>query len=201
VALKPDLIVAAEGIYSQANIAKLRSLHLHVLVVNPTTIAGVLRDITLVGTAAGVPMKAIQVVNGLQARINAVAAKISTVKTRPSVYYELDKTYYTVGHGSFMDSLITLAGGVNIAGNVMNPYPQISAEKIIAANPRYIILGDAAYGVSISAVAARPGWSIIGAVKAHHIYAFDDNLASRPGPRIVLGLEKLAHLLHPEAYT
>lgn len=200
VALKPDLIVAAEGIYSPADIAKLRSLHLQVLVVNPTSIQGILGDITLVGTAAGVPMKAVQVVRGLQARITAVAMKIARVKTHPRVYYELDTTYYTVGHGSFMDALITMAGGVNIAGTVKNPYPQLSAEKIIAANPQYIILGDAAYGASVASVARRPGWSILSAVKDHHVYAFDDNLASRPGPRIVLGLEDLAHLLHPEVF-
>jgi iron complex transport system substrate-binding protein len=201
VALKPALIVAAQGIYSSADIAKLRSLHLAVLVTNPTTIADVIgRDLLLVGTAAGVPARARRLSATLEARIQAVEARVKHAKTHPTVYYELDNTYYTVGHGSFMDSLITMAGGINIAGKVMNPYPQLSAEKILVANPQFIILGDATYGTTVASVEHRPGWSVISAVKLHHIYPFNDDLASRPGPRIVLGLETLAHILHPELF-
>ncbi|MDB5073922.1 MAG: putative transporter substrate binding protein precursor, partial [Chloroflexi bacterium] len=140
------------------------------------------------------------VVAKLQSRIRAVETATQHVATHPSVYYELDKTLYTVGHGSFMDSLITMAGGANVAGSIQNPYPQLSSEKLLTANPSFIILGDAAYGISAAQVAARPGWSIITAIKLHHIYPFNDDLASRPGPRIVDGLEKLAHILHPEAF-
>lgn len=201
VALKPDLIVAAQGIYPRTSILKLRSLHLQVLVTNPTTIQDVIgRTVILVGTVTGVPMQAVRLSASLEARVNAVEAKIRLVKTKPTVYYELDNTYYTVGHGSFMDSLITLAGGANIAAKVMNPYPQLSVEKVLTANPQFIILGDAAFGTTVASISKRPGWSVISAVRTHKVYAFDDNLASRPGPRIVLGLETLARLLHPEAF-
>jgi iron complex transport system substrate-binding protein len=199
VALKPDLLISA-NIVPQSVVDKLRSLHLKVLVTDPHNIKGILGDIQLVGTAAGIPAKASQVVAKLHGRIGAVETAIHHVSTHPSVYYELDKTLYTVGHGSFMDSLITMAGGANVAGSIQNPYPQLSSEKLLNANPQFIVLGDAAYGVTAAQAAARPGWSIIAAVKLHHIYAFNDDLASRPGPRVVDGLEKLAHILHPEAF-
>ena len=154
----------------------------------------------LVGVAAGVGDTANRNVAALQRRIATVEAKVQTVTTRPSVYYELDSTYYTVGHGSYMDTLITMAGGVNVAGSIQNPYPQLSAEKLLVDNPQFVILGDAAYGVSPASVGKRPGWSGIAAVKAHHVVAFNDDLASRPGPRIVDGLEQLTHILHPELY-
>jgi iron complex transport system substrate-binding protein len=99
-----------------------------------------------------------------------------------------------------VDSLITIAGGSNIAAGISNSQPQLSAARIIRANPQFILLGDAAYGVTPSSVAGRPGWKVISAVGKHRVFAFDDNLVSRPGPRIVLGLERLAHLLHPEAF-
>jgi iron complex transport system substrate-binding protein len=199
IALKPDLLISA-ALVPQTVVVKLRGLHLKVLVTDPHTLAGILTDIRLVGTAAGVPATATTVTAKLQSRVNRVEAAVRTVSTRPSVFYELDKTLYTVGHGSFMDSLITLAGGVNIAGKVANPYPQLSAEKLLTADPQYIILGDAAYGVSAAQITARPGWSALAAVKMHHVYPFNDDLASRPGPRIVDGLERLAHILHPEAF-
>jgi iron complex transport system substrate-binding protein len=71
---------------------------------------------------------------------------------------------------------------------------------VIAADPQYIILSDARSGTTVARVAARPGWSRISAVRHHHVYPFNDDLASRPGPRIVLGLETLARLLHPELF-
>jgi iron complex transport system substrate-binding protein len=184
----------------QTVVTKLRALHLKVLVTDPTDLKGILHDIILVGEAAGVPGTATKEVAGLQRRIDAVTRVVAPLNSRPTVFYELDKTLYTVGHGSFMDALITMAGGANIAGGVSNPYPQLSAEKVIAADPQVILLGDAAYGITPAMVAARPGWSAISAVKDHHVYPFNDDLASRPGPRIVDGLEQLARLLHPGAF-
>jgi iron complex transport system substrate-binding protein len=197
--LKPDLLVAA-AIVPQSIIIKLRSAHLTVLVTDPHDLAGILHDIVLVGTATGVPGRARGLAARLQKRINAVETVVRRARTHPRVFYEIDSTLYTAGHGSFIDALITLAGGVNVAGTVMNPYPQLSAEKVIAADPQYIILSDARYGTTVASVAARPGWSRISAVRHHHVYPFNDDLASRPGPRIVLGLETLERLLHPELF-
>ena len=198
-ALKPDLLISA-AIVPQTVVTKLRALHLKVLVTDPSDLKGILHDIILVGDAAGVPGTATKEVAGLQRRIDAVTRVVAPLNSRPTVFYELDKTLYTVGHGSFMDALITMAGGANIAGGVSNPYPQLSAEKVIAADPQVILLGDAAYGITPAMVAARPGWSAISAVQDHHVYPFNDDLASRPGPRIVDGLERLARLLHPGAF-
>jgi iron complex transport system substrate-binding protein len=197
-ALKPDLLISA-SLVLPLTVNKLRSLHLKVLVTDPHDIPGILHDITLIGAAAGVPAAATREVAGLQRRINVVTATVAPLKSRPTVFYELDKTLYTVGHGSFMDSLITMAGGRNVAAGVNNPYPQLAAEALLADNPQVILLGDAAYGITAASVAARPGWSAISAVKHHHVYPFNDDLASRPGPRIVDGLERLARLLHPGA--
>ncbi|MGH2411797.1 MAG: ABC transporter substrate-binding protein, partial [Chloroflexota bacterium] len=121
-ALKPDLLISS-SIVLQSTVTKLRSLHLKVLVTDPHDIPGILHDITLVGDAAGVPGTATKEVAGLQRRINAVTSAIAPLKSRPTVFYELDKTLYTVGHGSFMDSLITMAGGRNIAAGINNHYP------------------------------------------------------------------------------
>jgi iron complex transport system substrate-binding protein len=63
-----------------------------------------------------------------------------------------------------------------------------------------ILLGDSMWGVSVESVGQRPGWEKLKAVTASQVYAFDDNLVSRPGPRLVDGLEALAKLLHPELY-
>jgi len=102
IALKPDLLISAAIVGAPA-MTKLRSLHLTVMETDPHDIPGILRDIQLVGDAAGVGGVATREVAALQRRINAVEAKVRTVKNRPTVYYELDNTFYTVGRGTFME--------------------------------------------------------------------------------------------------
>jgi iron complex transport system substrate-binding protein len=198
-ALKPDLLVAA-SFNTPPIIARLRALGFPVLATDPSTIAGILHDITLVGIATGVPAKAATLVAALQHRINAVEKTVRHATTHPRVFYEIDTTYYTAGKGSFVDSLITMAGGTNIVGAIHNPYPQVSTETIIADDPQVILLGDGPAGVTVAHVLARPGWNAISAVQQHRVYLFNDDLASRPGPRIVPGLETLARLIHPELF-
>ena len=80
----------------------------------------------------------------------------------------------------------------------------VVAEAVLAiataANPAIIILGDSAYGTTADSVKSRAGWGVLDAVKNGHIYPFDDNLVSRPGPRLVDGLEALAKILHPDVF-
>ena len=122
--------------------------------------------------------------------------------TTPKVFYELDGTDpskpWTAGPGTFVDLLIKKAGGVNVGNALTSDWAQISQEALIVANPDIIILGDASYGLTIDQVKARPGWDGIQAVKTGKVLLFDDNLVSRPGPRMVDGLESLVKIIHPE---
>jgi iron complex transport system substrate-binding protein len=99
-----------------------------------------------------------------------------------------------------VDLLIARAGGTNFGNSMDSEWAQVSLEQLVLADPVIFILGDSAYGETAETVAARPGWSALSAVKDQQIFAFDDNLVSRPGPRLVDGLEALARLIHPEAF-
>jgi iron complex transport system substrate-binding protein len=202
VALRPDLLIAA-GIDARY-LPKLRSLRLPILVLDPQSIGGILHDIAIAGIATGTVGVARTLVNRLQARIDAVTRHVRHAVSRPRVYYEYDFDKaggWTYGRGSFGDAVITTAGGYNVGRAGIGPYPQLSPEQIIRLNPQVIVLGDAAYGVSPRSVRQRPGFDATRAVQLNHIYPFNDTLVSRPGPRIVDGLEQLARLLHPEAFT
>jgi iron complex transport system substrate-binding protein len=94
-----------------------------------------------------------------------------------------------------------MAGGQNLGDKLEGEWIQISAEELITQNPDVIILGDYTWGgVTPDQVATRAGWDSIAAVINDKVYTFDDNLVSRPGPRLVDGLESMAVLLHPELY-
>jgi iron complex transport system substrate-binding protein len=123
---------------------------------------------------------------------------------RPRTFYEVsvfEGTIYTAGRDSFLASLIDLAGGEPITGDPLTT--SIALEDLLVADPELILLGDAAYDPSVTpeAVAARQGWGAISAVQNGQIVVMlGDPVITRPGPRIVDGLEALAGAIHPERF-
>ena len=204
VALKPDLVLAAE-INSPELVAELEGLGLTVYYLsNPKTLEELYVNIEIVATLTG--RDATKLTDSLKARVAAVDEKIMPLSYQPSVFYEVDATDpskpYSVGPGTFIHLLINRAGGANaveLAG-ITDPYPQISLEQLVIAPPDIIILGDSMWGTTAESVAARPGWDTLKAVVDGKVFVFDDNLVSRPGPRLIDGLEALARLLHPEVF-
>lgn len=204
VALQPDLVLAAE-INTPELVKQLEDLGLTVYYLkNPITLEGMYDNLVLVAQLTGHVDEANTLVESLKARVAAVDEKIAPLSSRISVFYEIDASDaakpYTYGAGTFGDLLIARAGGFNVGGSLDNAYPQISLEQLVVANPSVIVLGDSMWGATSEAVKARPGWEGIAAVQNDQIFPFDDNLVSRPGPRLVDGLEQLAKLLRPELF-
>lgn len=203
--LQPDLVLAG-GINPPELVASLEELGLTVFFVsNPATLEEMFGNLQQVAILTGHEAEAEVLVDSLKARVAAVDEKIMPLSYRPSVFYELDASAdsskpWTSGPGTFVDLMIDRAGGFNIGGSLSGAWAQISLEELVVQNPSIIILGDAAYGVTPESVKARPGWEALAAVQNDKIYPFDDNLVSRPGPRLVDGLEALAKLLHPDLF-
>jgi iron complex transport system substrate-binding protein len=204
VALKPDLVLAAE-INSPEQVKALEDLKLTVYYLpNPRTFDDLYANLEIAGKLTGRSAEAATLIGSLKARYEAVIQKLSQAKDAPTVFYEIDATDptrpYTSGPGTFIDLVIGLAGGKNIGGALKDAFAQISSEELVKQDPDIIVLGDALYGVTPEAVAQRPGWNALSAVKDKRVFAFDDNLISRPGPRLIDGLEQMAKLLHPELF-
>lgn len=203
VSLKPDLVLAAE-INTPEQVKQLEDLGLTVYYLkNPLTLEEMYGNLDIVAQLTGHQKEAATLVDSLKKRVAAVDAKIAPISSRFSVFYELDATDpakpYTAGKGTFITQLIERAGGHNIAAD-LDGYPQLSLEQVVAADPAFIILGDARYDVSPETIAQRPGWENLSAVKNGKVLAFNDDLVSRPGPRLVDALEELAKLLRPELF-
>lgn len=200
VSLQPDLVLAAE-INTPEQVKQLEDLGLTVYYLkNPLTFEEMYANIELVAQLTGHETEAATLIESLEARVAAVDEKIAPLSSRPSVFYELDATDpakpYTAGRGTFISQLIERAGGSNIAAD-LEGYLQMSLEQVVAADPAFIILGDARYGITPESVAQRPGWENLSAVKNGNVLPFNDDLVSRPGPRLVDALEELAKLLRP----
>lgn len=198
--LKPDVVFAYYG--QRMGIERLAELGIPVVTIRPQTIEDVMNEILLIGTICGKRENAESLVNNLTQRIEKVvnATKDLPDTARPRVYYECwNSPYMSAGPGSFINDLIRMAGGTNIAANASKDYPILAEEFIIQANPQVIITSSMNMDTP-EKIMQRENWQSIEAVKQGKVYAIDDNLISRPGPRIVEGLELLAKLIHPEIF-
>jgi iron complex transport system substrate-binding protein len=208
VAANADLVIAGGLGFTPADaITKLRSLGIPVLVIYAPSVAGVLKDIELIGAAVGTPEKATEITDAMRADMklttDAAAAEATKAGSKARVYYEIG---YTDGTGeifapadrSFLAEMVTLAGADAITTGDPNTY-QISLEKLIERDPQVIILGvNPFYSPTPTAVAARPGWNVMTAVKQDKIRPVDDIEITRPGPRLAAGLRALTTAIWPD---
>jgi iron complex transport system substrate-binding protein len=208
VGAEPDLVLAAGNeLTPAAVIEQLEALGLPVLVLYPETLDEVYADIELIGTALGQAPEAGELVADMQVRVDAVAAAVDGAD-RPLTLYEVfhsEGTTYTAGEGSFLASLLELAGSVPLTGDAQGV---LAAEDLVAADPELILLGTASYDTTLAepaaaleTVRARAGWTELRAVRDGAVVPYlDDIVTTRPGPRIVDGLEALARAIHPERF-
>jgi len=198
VALGADLVVSGgTGLTQGAAVEQLRRAGIPVLVSYPTTIDGALESIRRLGIAVGLADSAATLAYLISGQLDDLESIAGTAEEQPRVFYEIDVTggIFTPPADSIYGEMFGLTGAELIAGNANY---SISLEKLIAADPQVILLGDAAYGVTSEDVAAREGWSGMTAVMDGRIVAVDDIVITRPGPRLAEGLRALINAIHPE---
>jgi len=202
VALDPDLVLT-DG--HSESIKGLEGLGITFIVIDPKDIDGIFKDIELAGRVTGTQARAKKLIKEMERDISRV---LNQVKDTPPVrvFYIIDATDlnnpWTAGPGSFADSLITMAGGENIAAQAQGAWVQFSLEVVVASDPEIIIL-PAKHGTAFTSpevLKGHPTWREVTAVKQDRIYTLDGDLVDRPGPRIVRGLEEIAKTLHPELF-
>ncbi len=194
-AQQPDLVVLG---YANDEIqAGLAELGIPVLLEEAaSTLDDTYSQIADLGLATGHPDEAAAVNAALRAGIDEVVKGMpAAAGAKPTVYHELDDTFYSASSGSFIGQLYQLLGYDNIA-DAADPdgsvgYPQLNAEQIIQSNPDLIVITDA-YSYGPADIAARPGWNTIKAVADDRVVVVNDDVASRWGPRVVEFLQAIA---------
>lgn len=204
IAQRPDLVLASSG-NGASLIQQLEVAKLPVLRADANNLEAVYADILMIGKATGAESAAQALVAKMKEQAAGVKTLTATAGRKPRVFIELDASdpakVYTAGPGTFLNELIALASGENVAASATMQYPALSAEEVIRANPEVIILADAEFGTSPELVAKRPGWNTISAVKEGRIYPIGASIISRPGPRLVEALREVAKLLHPQLFS
>src|SRR5262249_16195510 len=156
-------------------------------------------DIRTIGEITGSARAASALTARMAAQATSIERKVQS-EARVTCFFEV---YYppldTVGPGSFIYGLLQQARCDPVTSSAASACPQWSLEKPVASNPSVYVVGSAP-GVSAASVAKRPGFSALAAVRDGRVFVVDSDLVTRPGPRLVLGLQALARVLHPQAF-
>ncbi|HEU5235980.1 MAG TPA: cobalamin-binding protein [Pyrinomonadaceae bacterium] len=199
IALKPQIVLVSTASQLEAFTKQLEDQKIAVYVTNPQSLDDVFRSIQTLGDLFDHHDFAKALAGGLTKRAAAVEAALRTTKPAKVFYQVSGEPLYTIGRDAYLTDLIRRAGGVSVTAEVPGAFPRFSDESALASKPDAIILPTGgSMGTANSSVAASLRNSP--AVLNNRVYRINDDHLSRPGPRLVEGLEEMARALHPEAF-
>ena len=199
----PDLVVLAYD--SSHLVAQLQKLKVPAIVLGAAAnVAAAEAQITELGKITGHTGGAAKANASLNTALAHVVHPIAGKAKGDTYYVELDPTFYSATSQSFIGALFSELGMTNVAdpAGKGSAYPQLSAEYLVKANPRYVFLADTVCcGQSAATFARRPGLSGLSAVAHHHVVGVNDSLASEWGPHTMVAfLEEIANTVDPSAF-
>jgi iron complex transport system substrate-binding protein len=195
-AATPDLVLVTGGVQADT-LGKLEELGVPVVVVDPQDLEGVYTAIANVSEMVGEPNKGMEVVGKMKADLAEIERTLADAEPVKSFIEIGWNPLYTVGQGTLLNDLLVKAGGVNV---VEQPgYVSYSVEQLVKDQPE-VYLGTLTSIGDAKSLAKRSGYSALAAVKDGKVFALDDNLVSRPGPRVIEGVREIAKALHPDLF-
>jgi len=199
VALKPQIVLVSTASQLEAFTKQLDEQKIAVYVTNPRSLDEVFHSIETLGELFGEHDRSASLVADLRKRAGEIEAAVKQV-TPVTVFYQVSgEPLYTIGRESYLTDLVRRAGGISVTANVPGAFPRFSDEAALAARPEAIVMSTGgSMGEANSTVAASLKTSP--AVLNKRVYQIDGDHLSRPGPRLVDGLEEMARALHPEAF-
>jgi len=199
--LKPDIIFCA-GLEQAETVHKLRQLGFNVCVSDPKNFEELFSSISAIAGCTHTEAAAQMLIAEMKKRINSVRVRASrrTYEKKQKVFIEIwHDPLITAGRTSFLNELITLAGGENISRTISRPYGIVGPEFVITNNPDCILLAYMQPAQARETIRKRLGWQKISAVSANRIDGdIDPNILLRPGPRAVEALEEIYERLYPD---
>ena len=198
--LRPDIIFCT-GLEQAPVISKLKQLNLKVYISDPSNIEELFDSIKEMAILTNKEKRGDVLINKMKTGIEKLQSKVKSIpeKDRTRVFIEFwNEPLMSAGKNSFIDELITLAGGINIAGDIERAYSYFSPEEVVDRNPDCIILAYMVNEDAAKLIKERLGWREISAVKNNRVYSdINPDMLLRPGPRLVEALLELHKRLYP----
>jgi iron complex transport system substrate-binding protein len=200
VAKRPDSVIGVNSATDPVKVREMQRLGLKVTLISLASVSEILTSIKSIARLMGSPEAGETLVGKILSQIDRVKKRVAPAPRRAVLLAVGLRPLVAVGGKNFIDELITLAGGENIAGNAMQPWLNLPDEYVVAKAPQVII--EAGMGSERGPVGKN--WAdlaSIPAVKDRRVYVYPSDKILRPGPRIGEGLEEIARLLHPECFV
>lgn len=197
--LNPDLVIQY-GVGDENVNKKIRDAGITLLSYEPESVDEVIALMEELGNITGNIKLAKEEIIVMESKKQYILETVKDAE-KTKVFYEVwNEPLMTAGSGTFLDQLIALAGGENIAKDAKEGYPIYDLEMLIEKNPQVYLSAKDNEEETVESIKNRDGYEVIDAVKNDRVYLLDPNIISRPGPRIVDGLELIAKSIHPELF-
>lgn len=200
-AQEPDLVLATDQINAPKDAKTFEALDLPVYFFSFTSLDDILESIRTTGHLLGTERTATDSAAALQREIEALRSQTESIppEQRPRVLVLVgDDTLYSFGKGSYVHTLVELAGGRSITSNIENQAPTLSDEYVLTEKPDVIVgLWGSDYDPS-RLLELHPSWDVVPAIQNDRIYSLPAAVIARPGPRVLRGARRLARHFHPE---
>ncbi|MBU8905381.1 cobalamin-binding protein [Desertibacillus haloalkaliphilus] len=201
---KPDLVVASLSVPGmEKNVEALKERNIPHVVLQPNSLDEIAEDLLRLGKLVGVEERAKELVTRYHQFIDSYAEQAKGVDIQ-NLYWEWwPKPIFTPGKTNWLTMISELAGGNNVFADQNKPSVQTDWDDVAGRNPDHICLvwvGVQQQKVNPEIVKKRPGWSELDAIQAENIHILEEPLFCRPSPRLLLGLKRIAAILHPEQF-
>ncbi len=203
VSLEPDLIFTS-SVNKIESVERLSELGCNVVGFDAKSVNGAIEMIKTAGELTGKEDKARELVTDMYIQLYEIKELVDEKlkdSSRPKVFYEIwNEPLYTAGANTFINDIIEIAGGINIGVQARGQWPQFSLEKLLLENPDVYISSphSAPHQVTVESIKERDNYQNIKAVQNERIYVIDQDVISRPSPRIVEGLKLVTKAIFPD---
>ncbi|HMO47638.1 MAG TPA: helical backbone metal receptor [Rubrivivax sp.] len=190
-ALKPELVLIAP---SARAVQRLQALGLQLVMLHTRSHQDVRHNLQQLGELLGEPARAQAAWAAIEQQMAEAAARVPAALRGRSVYFEVEPTPYAAGPDSFIGQTLQRLGLRNIVPAALGPFPKLSPEFVVRAQPQILIAEDR----NLRDMAGRPGWAALPALAQKQVCAFDSaryDVLVRPGPRMGEAALQLADCL------
>ncbi len=203
-ALNPDLIIGFRG-NPLKMLERIKSLNLPLFVLEMgNELESVFQIIKKIGIITYKEEKAAALIQKMRNKYQKIKQNLQYIQHWPKVFFSLHGFgLWTCGRHSFLDTLLREAKGINIAGRINRKWLVFNREQLIHENPEIIIIVSKSpkqFAQAKEWITNEKSFHRVRAVVSHHLYYLDENMATRPGPRLIDALQELARLLHPQFF-
>ncbi len=204
-ALKPDLVLASLSVPGmERNVQELRKRKIPNIVLDPQSLEDIMRDLLTVGELTHTSPKADEVASSMREIIHSYKQHAAACTDTPALYWEWwPKPIFTPGRVNWLTEISELAGAVNIFSDKDVASYQTEWAEVVKKNPDTICMiwvGVKESKMNPKHVMKREDADKVNAVQDSRIHVLEESLFCRPSPRLIMGLQKLASLLHPTRY-